>query len=167
MVWRRGESKFGAHQVQLRLPNPAEERRRLPRRRADPHTPCSGRGSSCSRRSSEVLRRWVRRIEGDSRWREGLTTHEGERSRAAERETRKLKCANGSLRKASAGPTLRSRSYPPDTSDRRRRTPTSKLHRSRLGLLGRPRSSPACDRSSYFPRSVPDLVRIPAERAGS
>jgi len=52
--------------------------------------------------TAETLRRWVRRAERDSGTRVGMTTEEGERVRALEREVRELRQANEILRKASA-----------------------------------------------------------------
>ena len=54
------------------------------------------------RLNPETLRSWVRQIERDQGRREGLTTDEGERIKALEREVRELRQANEILRKASA-----------------------------------------------------------------
>ena len=50
----------------------------------------------------ETLRNWVRRAERDSGQRGGLSTDERQRLKELERDTRELKRANESLRKASA-----------------------------------------------------------------
>ncbi len=50
----------------------------------------------------ETLRRWVRQQERDTGQRPGLTTAEGERVKALEREVRELRKANEILRLASA-----------------------------------------------------------------
>lgn len=50
----------------------------------------------------ETLRSWVRQAERDEGTRPGLTTDEGERIKALEREVRELRQANETLRKASA-----------------------------------------------------------------
>ena len=50
----------------------------------------------------ETLRKWVRQAERDRGRRGGLTTDEGDRLKALERENRELKRANEILRKASA-----------------------------------------------------------------
>ena len=52
--------------------------------------------------TAETLRRWVRQGERDAGVRPGLTTAEGERIKALERENRELRQANEILRKASA-----------------------------------------------------------------
>ena len=52
--------------------------------------------------SSETLREWVRRAEGDQGLRPGLTSPERERLKALEREVGELRRANEILRKASA-----------------------------------------------------------------
>lgn len=52
-------------------------------------------------RAAETLRSWVRQAERDAGKRAGLTTSERERLKELERENRKLKRANGILRKAS------------------------------------------------------------------
>jgi len=52
--------------------------------------------------TAETLRKWVRHAERDQGLREGLTTSDGERLKALERENRELKLANEILRKASA-----------------------------------------------------------------
>ena len=52
--------------------------------------------------SGESLRQWVRQAERDQGLRAGLTTEEGERLKALEREVRELRQANEILRKASA-----------------------------------------------------------------
>ena len=52
--------------------------------------------------SSEALRKWVRRAEGDQGMRPGLKTDERERLKELERENRELRRANEILRKASA-----------------------------------------------------------------
>ena len=52
--------------------------------------------------TAETLRKWVRQAERDQGMREGLTTSDGERLKALERENRELKRANEILRKASA-----------------------------------------------------------------
>jgi transposase len=50
----------------------------------------------------ETLRKWVRRAERDQGLRSGMTSSDGERLKALERENRELKRANEILRKASA-----------------------------------------------------------------
>jgi len=50
----------------------------------------------------ETLRLWVRQAERDAGHRAGLTSAEGERVKALEREVRELRHANEILRKASA-----------------------------------------------------------------
>ena len=50
----------------------------------------------------ETVRRWVRRVEIDEGRRPGLTTDEGERLNALERENRELRRANDMLKAASA-----------------------------------------------------------------
>ena len=50
----------------------------------------------------ETVRRWVRRVEIDEGRRPGLTTDEGERLNALERENRELRRANEILKAASA-----------------------------------------------------------------
>ena len=50
----------------------------------------------------ETLRSWVGQAERDEGTRPGLTTDEGERIKALEREVRELRQANEILRKASA-----------------------------------------------------------------
>ena len=52
--------------------------------------------------SAETLRKWVRQAERDEGVRPGLTSAEGERLKALERENRELRRANEILRKASA-----------------------------------------------------------------
>lgn len=52
--------------------------------------------------SGETLRKWVRQAERDRGSRAGLTSAEGERMKALEREVRELRQANEILRKASA-----------------------------------------------------------------
>ena len=52
--------------------------------------------------SGETLRNWVRQAERDRGLRAGLTSAEGERVKALEREVRELRQANEILRKASA-----------------------------------------------------------------
>ena len=52
--------------------------------------------------TAETLRKWVRQAERDQGMREGLTTSDGERLKALERENRELKRANEIQRKASA-----------------------------------------------------------------
>ena len=53
-------------------------------------------------RTAETLGRWVRQAERDSGARPGMTTDDGERVKALEREVRDLCQANEILRKASA-----------------------------------------------------------------
>ena len=52
--------------------------------------------------TAETLRQWVRTTEIDAGRRPGLTTDEGERLKALERENRELRRANEILRAASA-----------------------------------------------------------------
>ena len=52
--------------------------------------------------TAETLRKWVRRAEGEAGVRPGLTSEEGERLKALERENRELRRANEILRKAAA-----------------------------------------------------------------
>ena len=52
--------------------------------------------------SSEGLRKWVRRTEGDTGRRGGLTSDEKARIKELERENRELRRANEILKKASA-----------------------------------------------------------------
>ncbi len=52
--------------------------------------------------TAETLRRWIRQGDRDAGMRPGLTTAEGVRIKALERENRELRQANEILRKASA-----------------------------------------------------------------
>src|SRR5712675_712597 len=52
--------------------------------------------------TAETLRKWMRQNERDQGTRAGLTTQEGDRIKALEREVRELRQANEILRKASA-----------------------------------------------------------------
>ena len=51
---------------------------------------------------AETLRKWVRQVERDTGYREGLTTTDKERMKALEREVKELRRTNEILRKASA-----------------------------------------------------------------
>jgi transposase len=53
-------------------------------------------------RTSETIRKWVRRVEIDEGRRPGLTTDERERLKVLERENRELRRANEILKAASA-----------------------------------------------------------------